>query len=319
MLRATSLLLLLTLAPRPAVAQSRDGGAPVSLALRAAAGAAPALSLDEAGWVRARLLGAIADATGALLAPTAPEARDGVTTWSLLADAGLDRGRLAGACAAVERADRRVACAVDALTWAGAERGRVTLAWRSPAGRPAVSFVQPLRALARFGGGLCLVHAERTPRTLDVTVRAGDPDALGRALARFAVSPGLTDLMLVRQEPRGGGLEALLSWPLARAEGAGDLADDPWPTRCEGRSTVGGEARAGTAPVLRERVRGTQARGAVVRVGRREWLVTAGDLAAGTTVVGVRDDGVTVRPAGSPRGVVLRFPPERGLPATAPR
>lgn len=318
--RAPLPLCLLALVATPATAQTPDAGvAPALDGLRAAAAAGPALSADEAAWVRARLLRAIARGTGALLAPTAPDARDGVVTWALVADASVDPPRLAGACEAAAREERRVACAADVVTWAGAERARVTFAWRAPAGRGAVTLAQPLRALSRFGDGLCLAHAERTPRTLDLTVRARDADAVGRALALIAVAPGLSDVILVREELRADGVEAVLSWPLDRAEGPADLAGDAWPTRCDGRSAVASEARPGTAPVARERIRGTAAQGAVVRVGRREWLVTAGDLAAGTAVAGVREAGVMVRPARARRAVLLRFPPERRLPPTARR
>lgn len=314
--RAPFFLLVALFAPL-ALAQGRDAAtapdasvtASPAERLRAAAGAAPELSVDESAWVRARLLRAVSRATGTLLAPTAPDARDGVVTWSLVADAAVDPPRLANACEAAAREERRVACLADVVPWAGAERARVTFAWRAPDARAPVTLAQPLRALARFGDGLCLLHAERTPRTLDLTVHTRDVDAIGRALAVLTVAPGLSDLILVREELRGNDVEAVLSWPLDRATGPADLAGDPWPPRCDGRSAVGGEARAGTAPVARERVRGAAAQGAVVRVGRREWLVTAGDTAAGTSVVGIRDVGIMLRPARSPRAVLMRFPP----------
>jgi hypothetical protein len=313
--RAALALIFAALTPAPAIAQTPDAAvvgdaaaAPSHEALRAAARAREALSLDEAAWVRARLFRAVARATGTLLAPTALDERDGVATWTLVADVAVDPSRLAGACEAAVQEERRVACAADVVTWAGAERARVTFAWRAPAGRAPITLAQPLRALSRFGEGLCLAHAERTPRTLDLTVRARDAEAVGRALAVLTVVPGLSDVILVREELRGDSVEAVLSWPLGRAQGAADLAGDAWPTRCDGRSTVGAEARPGTAPVARERVRGTASQGAVVRVGRREWLVTAGDVAAGTTVVGVREAGVMLRPARARRAVLVRFP-----------
>jgi len=323
--RAALALTLGTLTPSLAVAQTPDAAATVDAAvdappevaaaaapsheaLRAAARAREALSLDEAAWVRARLFRAVARATGTLLAPTAPDERDGVSTWTLVADVAVDPSHLAGACEAATREEGRVACAADVVTWAGAERARVTFAWRSPAGRAPITLAQPLRALSRFGDGLCLTHAERTPRTLDLTVRARDAEAVGRALAVLTVVPGLSDVILVREELRGDSVEAVLSWPLGRVQGAADLAGDAWPTRCDGHSTVGAEARAGTAPVARERVRGTASQGAVVRVGRREWLVTAGDIAAGTAVVGVREVGVMLRTARARRAVLIRFP-----------
>ncbi len=315
--RAALALSLTALTPSFASAQTADAAArdasvdaSVSAveALRATALTHAPLTVDESAWVRSRLLRAVARATGTLLAPTAPEVRDGVSTWTLVADVAVEPQRLAGACDAASREERRVACVTDVVTWAGAERARVIFAWRAPVERPPLTLAQPLRALSRLGDGLCLAHAERTPRTLDLTVRARDADAVGRALAVLTVVPGLSDLILVREELHGQGVEAVLSWPLDRAQGVADLAGDTWPTRCDGHSTVGADARPGTAPVVRERVRGTASQGAIVRVGRREWLVTAGDTAAGTAVVGVREVGVMLRPARARRAVLFRFP-----------
>ncbi len=261
--------------------------------------------------MRPRLLGTLLTATRVLPAPTPVDVRDGLSVWTLLADASTEPDRFASACDAITRVEPRVACAADTVAWSGADRARIVFGWKAREDAPApVGFTQPLRALTRLGEGLCLMHAERTLRTLDVTVRAPDHEALGRALALMTVSPSLSDLILVRTEARGGAIEAVLSWPIDRVTGEADLGDDAWPTRCDGHSTVGGEALPGTVPVARALVRGRAAQGAVMRVGRREWIVSAGDHAASVDVVAVREAGVTVRLGA--RTAVLRFPSARG-------
>lgn len=264
------------------------------------------LGENDSPWVRERLLAAVISEARAMPAPTRPEARDGANVWTLVADVETDPAAFDGLCDAVQRRVPGVACAADVVAWSGAERARVVFGWRGPLDLARVSFAQPLLALG-VTSDLCLVRAERTLRTLDVTVRAPDHASLGRALALMAVTPSMSDLILVRAEPAGASLEAVLSWPLARASGEGDLGDRPWPARCDGRSTVGAEALAGTVPVARERVRG-RAPGAVLRVGRREWVVTAGDSAASVDVIAVRDAGVTVRMRGRAATATLRFP-----------
>lgn len=298
-------------APTPAqVVAPLPAPAPVVSAVeraRAASSSLAELTADEASWVRPRLLGALLTATRVLPAPTPVERRDALSLWTLIADASSPADAFDHACEAVTREEPRVACASDSVAWSGADRARVVFAWRSPASATsAVPFTQPLRALSRLGRGLCLVHAERSLRTLDLTVRAPDHESLGRALALMTVSPSLHDMILVRADLRGGGVEAVLSWSIERATADGDLGDDAWPTRCDGHSTVGAEALSGTVPVARAWVRGRSAQGAVLRVGRREWVVTAGDHAASVDVVGVRETGVTVRLGA--RTALLRFP-----------
>lgn len=266
----------------------------------------PALGEGDSAWMRERLLAAVISETRAMPAPTRPEVRDGANVWTLVADADTDPARFERLCDVVRARVPGVACATDTVAWSGAERARAVFGWRGPLELARVSFAQPLLALG-VASGLCLVRAERTLRTLDVTVRVADHETLGRALALMTVTPSMSDLILVRAEPAGGALEAVLSWPLARAAGEADLGDRPWPTRCDGRSTVGAEAIAGTAPVARERVRG-RTLGAVVRVGRREWIVTAGDAAASVDVIAVREAGVTVRMRGRATTATLRFP-----------
>ncbi len=282
---------------------------------RAASSSLPTLTVDESAWTPPRLLRALIAATRVLPAPTPVERRDTLSLWTLVADASTPPDAFDHACDAITREEPRVACASDSVPWSGADRARVVFAWRAAEGSPAPpGFAQPLRALTRLGAGLCLVHAERSLRTLDVTVRAPDHEALGRALALMTVSPSLRDMILVRADASGSGIEAVLSWSIERATGEADLGEDAWPTRCDARSTVGGGALPGTVPVARALIRGRAAQGAVMRVGRREWLVTAGDHAASVDVVSVRDAGVTVRLGA--RTAVLRFPPA-GRPTRA--
>lgn len=266
-------------ASAPAVPPPRPAHLRVADALAAAA----ELPAAEAAWLPSRVLGAIVDATGALPAPTPPRFEGGVFTWSLLAPPE-SRG-IEGACAAVAAVDPRVACADDTVRWAGAERARVAVGWRASEARPTVTLAQPLRALSRLGAGVCLVHAQQTLRTIDLTVRVASPEVLGRTLAVMAVSPGMGGLILVRMEPAGDALRALLSWPAERAaEGDADLGDDPWPRRCDGASTVGAGVAAGTLPTMRAAVTGRAARGAVLALGRQAWMVTEGDVVGDAVV-----------------------------------
>ncbi|MFO0629026.1 MAG: hypothetical protein U0325_25855 [Polyangiales bacterium] len=169
--------------------------------------------------------------------------------------------------------------------WAGASRARVAVGWRAEESRPPVTLAQPLRALSRLGADVCLLHAQVTLRTVDLTVRVTNAETLGRTLAVMAVSPGMGGLILVRMEPAGDGLRALLSWPTDRVvDGAADLDDDPWPRRCDGVSTVGAGMAAGTLPAMRAAVTGRAAQGAVVTLGRQAWMVTAGDVVGDAVV-----------------------------------
>lgn len=258
----------------------------------------------EAAWLPARVLGAIVDATGALPAPTPPRYEDGRFTWSLLAPP--ESREVRGACAAVAGVDPRVACAEDSVTWAGAARARVAVGWRASESRPAVTLAQPLRALSRLGAGVCLVHAQHTLRTVDLTVRVASPEALGRALAVMAVSPGMGGVILVRMEPAGDALRALLSWPSERAgEAPADLEDDPWPRRCDEASTVGAGVAPGTLPTMRAAVAGRAARGAVLSLGRQAWMVTVGDTVGDAVVRQIEPTRVVLTRRG--RALVVRL------------
>ncbi len=287
---------LLALSATHTFAQPGDGGAPTAVeTVRARLDALPLHTADEGAWMRARLLRAVIAATGVLPAPTPVDVRGDTAVWTLVTDAATDPARFERVCDEAARVDRTVACARDTVAWAGAERARVVFGWRATSGGAPPGALQPLRALRRLGEGVCLVHAERTLRTLDLTVRAPDHETLGRALALMTVSPAMQALIVVRAEPVDGAIEAVLSWPLVRGSSALDLGDDPWPVRCDGRSVVGREAVAGTVPVALAWVRGTASQGAVLRVGRREWVLTAGDRAASVDVVTARATGVTVR------------------------
>lgn len=271
---------------------------------------AAVIPAEEAAWLPSRVLGAVVDATGALPAPTPPRRSEDRVTWSLVAPP--EARSLDGACEALARFDARLACAVDTVTWAGSARARLAVGWRAQDAPSTVTLAQPLRALARLARGLCLVSAQRTLRTLDLTVRADTPPALGRALGMMATAPGLRDLILVRTEPRGEGLEAVLSWPIERVRDApATMGDDPWPARCGGASAVGGGVLLGTMPTLRAMVDGTAARGAVLAAGRQEWLVTVGDRVNSVAVLRVDADRAWVSRSAPPLRLVLRLPPRR--------
>ncbi|MBI5515844.1 MAG: hypothetical protein HY909_18825 [Deltaproteobacteria bacterium] len=271
-------------------------------AVGAAVGALPEVHGEAHAWLPSRLLGVLAERSGALPVPSAPTEAGGVTRWVLLGVTGTAVSSLSGACPAVTEALPQVACALDAVELRGARRPRLVLAWRGAGVRPSATVALPLRALARVGPGVCLVSAQRALRTLDLVLRADSTAALGRALAMLTAVPGLSSVLVARTEPRGGGLEAVLSWTLDRADrDRAELEEDPWPARCDGASVVGQEAAAGALPVVVGRVDGAQARGAVVSLAHREWLVTLGDRVGTWTVAGLSAAEVTVR--ASPRGV----------------
>ncbi len=270
------------------------------------------LSAEEAAWWPSRVLPRVAEHWGALPTPGAPRTEAGTTVWPLLAASTVPAGASAALCAALATAEPRGVCAFDQELWRGALRDRVVLGWRGVEGPVLMSAVQPLRALARSTGGLCLVQVQRTEATLDMTVRAGDPAVLGAALAALVVSPGLASLLVVRVEPRGDGLEALLSWPTrgrAGSRGAMTLGDDPWPTRCDGQNRVAEGTPRGTLPVPLLPIDGASARGAFVRVGRPVWAVTVGDEVAGWTVRAITPRGLAVQARGQPRPRVIAFAP----------
>lgn len=297
-------------APPPPVAPRPDPPPPDALVVVTAAlpGLEPVAAAD-APWVPVTALRAVLRASGELPLPGAPERRDDHTTWAMLLQQGAPATAAAAICAAVT-ADAHLACAGDRVEHAGRIRARVVVGWReAPAAAPAaLSRAQPLRALSRVARGVCLVSAQETERTLDLTVRADDEAALGETLALLVVSPGLRELITVRVEPQGGGLQATLSWPLARAT-TRDMGDDAWPARCGGALDLGAGLPAGTLPVARAYVPGARASGAVMTLGRSAWVVTAGDRLGRAAVTAVDAGGVTLQRPGVARPVRLPWRP----------
>ncbi|MDO9016173.1 MAG: hypothetical protein Q8S73_35755 [Deltaproteobacteria bacterium] len=308
--------------PRPSAPRTPDDAGPPAVVTPAAtptpppdarlvvAGALAGLepvAAEAAPWVPPAVLGAVLRASGELPLPGAPERHDDRVTWALLLPASAPATAAATACAAVT-ADPHLACASDRVEHVGRLRDRVVVGWREPTAPSAVSRYQPLRALARLGRGVCLVSAQQTAETLDLTVRADDAPALGETLALLTVSPGLRALITVRIEPQGEALLATLSWPSGRATTA-DLGDDPWPTRCNGAAEIGAALPAGTLPVARSFVAGSRAQGAVLTAGRAAWVVTVGDRVARSTVRAIDATGVTVQRPGVARPLRLRWRP----------
>ena len=294
--------------PTPIAPPAAAPSAPDAVAVVAAA--LPRLApvgADAAPWIPSRVLGAVLRASGELPLPGAPSSREDGVTWTLLLAASAPATAASAACEAVT-ADPQLACATDRVEHVGRLRDRVVVAWREPAAPAAVSRYQPLRALARLARRVCLVSAQETAETLDLTVRAADAAALGETLALLTVSPGLRALITVRIEPQGEALLATLSWPTGRAT-VDDLGDDPWPARCEGALDLAAALPAGTLPVARRFVAGTRAQGAVVTAGRVAWVVTAGDRVARATVLAIDAGGLTLGRPGAPRPVRLRWRP----------
>ena len=254
------------------------------------------VAAEAAPWVPPAVLGAVLRASGELPLPGAPSREGDRVTWTLLLPSSVAPTAAASACAAVT-SDPHLACASDRVEHVGRLRDRVVVAWREPSVPQVVSRYQPLRALSRLGRGVCLVSAQQTAETIDLTVRADDAPALGETLALMTVSPGLRALITVRVEPQGDALLATLSWPSIRATTT-DLGDDPWPPRCNGALDLASSLPTGTLPVARSFVAGARSQGAVLTAGRTAWVVTVGDRIARSTVSAVDEGGVTVRRPG---------------------
>ncbi|MBP6831774.1 MAG: hypothetical protein KA978_13390 [Deltaproteobacteria bacterium] len=307
--------------PRPLHSSaSVDAGTPAAVtpavappppdALRAVTATLPGLepvSADAAPWIPSTALRAVLRASGELPLPGAPSREGDRVTWTLLLPSSVAPTAAASACAAVT-SDPHLACASDRVEHVGRLRDRVVVAWREPSVRQVVSRYQPLRALSRLGRGVCLVSAQQTAETIDLTVRADDAPALGETLALMTVSPGLRALITVRVEPQGDALLATLSWPSIRATTT-DLGDDPWPPRCNGALDLASSLPTGTLPVARSFVAGTRSQGAVLTAGRTAWVATVGDRIARSTVSAVDEGGVTVRRPGVARPLRLRWRP----------
>ncbi len=251
------------------------------------------VAAEAAPWVPSTVLRAVLRASGELPLPGAPDRQDDRVTWTLLLPSSAPAAAAATACTAV-RSDSHLACASDRVEHVGRLRDRIVVAWREPSVPSIISRYQPLRALARLGRGVCLLSAQETAQTLDLTVRADDAPSLGETLALLTVSPGLRALITVRVEPQGEGLLATLSWPFTRAT-TNDLGDDAWPQRCNGALDLAGALPSGTLPVARAFVPGTRAQGAVLTAARTAWVVTVGDRIARSTVGAIDASGVTLR------------------------
>lgn len=272
--------------------------------------ALPVVPGPEAAWFPARILAMVVDQAHLLPSTAPPSFHDDQVVWTLLAQPRAESDRLRAVCDAVVRAEPRVVCATEPTEWNGSLRTRALFGWRASHGRPDPTLAHPLRALSRLGAGVCLVSAQRTLRTLDLTVRVPDAEVLGRSLALMSAVPFLSDLIMVRSEPHGDGLEAVLSWPLDRADPArADLADDLWPPRCDNASALARDARAQTLPIARMFITGARAHGAVLTVNHRDWLATEGDTVAGATISAITDAAVTLRMPGRPRPISLRYAP----------
>jgi hypothetical protein len=303
--------------PLPPGASTPDAAAPAVApappppdAVATVAASLPGLepfAADLAPWVPSTVLGAVLRATGELPLPGAPSREDDRVTWRLLLQSGASTSAAASVCAAVI-ADPHLACATDRVEHVGRPRDRIVVAWREPTAPLVISRYQPLRALARLARGVCLVSAQETALTLDLTVRADGASSLGETLALLTVSPGLRALMTVRVEPQGEALQATLTWPSTRAI-TNDLGDDPWPPRCNGALDIAASLPPGTLPVARSFVAGARSQGAVLTAGRAAWVVTVGDRIARSTVRAVDEGGVTLQRPGVSRPLRLRWRP----------
>lgn len=178
----------------------------------------------------------------------------------------------------------------------------------------AADLALPLRALARMHTGACLVSAERTARTLEIRLHVPDVPALGRTLARLTALTPLNDLFLVGMQPaalaHGTAESVTLSWPTDRVDREhADLGGDAWPAHCDEREAMSREAAPHGALTALMPVHGERARGALVNLARREWLVTEGDTVGDARITSVTDRGVYVARIDRPRSrpALVRF------------
>lgn len=282
--------------------------------VRAALRALPEVPTEEAEWLPFRVLDVVARTTGDLPQPAPLQHTDAGTVWSLVAIATPtpDPAPLGGVCQQLMRADPRIACFVDVVTQGATERVRMAVGWRAGSGPVSHDLALPLRALSRLSTGACLVSAERTARTLDLRVRVPSLRALGTSLALLSVAPMLSDILMVHSQPIGstGALEAVLTWPTARVDrDRADLRADAFPPRCDGRMVLSSSAARGAPLTALFALTGSSARGALVAIERRQWLVTEGDQVGDAVVTAFSPQGVYVRrangQAGRPR--LVRF------------
>jgi len=280
-----------------ALASARASGGPVSTA-------------EDAAWFPLKVLEVIARSAHGLPAPSAPALREDVTVWTVAlpaAETTLSLDARVAVCVEVQRALPAVACETDVAELRGIERARWVFAWRSDGPPPRANLATPLRALSRLGPGVCLRSAERTLRTLELSITANDMASLGEALALLTVAPRMAELVLIRAENRGTEIRADLSWPTDRADRtAGDLRSDPWPRRCGERA----EVLAGDATALRAltALSGTPARGVIVERASRQFIVTVGDRVGDAEIESIDDARVRVRRAVRGRAQSISMP-----------
>ncbi len=284
--------------------------------VRSAVAELPVIGAAESAWFPLRVLEAAARGRGDLPATTAPIVAGDAMIWSVVwpPTARTNVSEHAPVCDDLTRADPRIACAVDQIEIGATDRVRLTVGWRRGPGEIAVDLATPLRALVRIGSPPCLVSAERTLHTIDVTLRAADLSVIGRALALMAAAPRMSDVLMVRSEPAAGGLEVLLSWPTDRADRTtGNLASDAWPSRCEARPPLGAQDPPRGPVSARALIRGERVQGAVVSFGRHEWIVTEGDHVGDAAITAVSGRGVWLRRGRNPRAraTLIAFP--RGI------
>ncbi|MEI8256389.1 MAG: hypothetical protein WCJ30_12015 [Deltaproteobacteria bacterium] len=287
---------------------------------------------NVAAWIPFEIIDVVDRVGGELGSSSAPEIHEDRVVWSLVIPAGPrapDPAAFQAVCDAVTRTNAYLACAVDSVAVGATDRVRLAFGWRREAGRMAADLALPLRALARMHTGACLVSAERTARTLEIKLQVPDVPSLGRTLARLTAITPLNDLFLVGMQPaalaHGTAESATLSWPTDRVDRErADLGSDPWPTRCDEREVMSREAPAHSPLTPLLLVRGERARGAVVNIARREWVVTEGDTLGDARITSVNERGVYVARVDRPRArpTLARFvaqpAPGPGGPSRAP-
>ena len=322
-----------TTAMQPAIGASASptSGPSASDRVRAQLDAQPVVPAEQAAWFPFRILEIVIRASGELPAPAAPSFADDRVVWSLVAPA-TPTPRAASAytsvCDEVTRVEPRVLCLTDTVAIGATDRVRMAFGWRALPGSVTADLALPLRALGRLSTGACLRSAERSLHTLELRVEVPNVLSLGTTLALLTAVPHLRDLIMVQAEnlsgPRGPFLKVTLAWPTDRADRTvGDMGGDAWPARCDEHATLGAEVPPRSPLTALAVIRGERARGAVVNLARREWLVTDGDQLGDALVTSVTEQGVYVRRGDSPRAraALMRFttrPPARGPASHAP-
>jgi hypothetical protein len=225
-------------------------------------------------------------------------------------------------CGAVEHADARVACSHDVVAVGARDAPRFAVGWRQGEAAPRGDLALPLRAIARFAGGVCVLDVERTLYTLEIRLLAPDIAALGHLLALAAAVPGLATMVVVESQPTSAGLRVRISWPTDRIDRErGNLVNDAWPARCTGATHADEHASPRATFDALARIDGSTGHGAIVRVDRRQWLVTEGDTVGPYQIAAAGPRELLVRRTGTrgrPRRVVYRAPEGSGAASPAP-